>query len=111
MPLPKGAFVMCIAAAVLGAGAWMLGGTLVEKKHHDVRRGWNLSRVVVTSTDVSAGTTLALTQLEVREVPDQLKTSSLFTDANALVGRRTSIALPKGTPVPAGAVGALEACP
>jgi Flp pilus assembly protein CpaB len=111
MPLPKGAIVMCIAATLLAVGAWMLGGPLVEKKHHDVRRGWNLTRVVVTSTDVSAGTTLALTQLEVQEVPEQFKTRSLFIDANALVGRRTSIALPKGTPVPAGALGALEACP
>jgi hypothetical protein len=65
---------------------------------------------VVTAVDVSAGRTLALTDLELREVPNQLMTGSLFTDANALVGRRASIVMPQGTPIPAGAVDALGNC-
>jgi Flp pilus assembly protein CpaB len=101
---------MCIAAIGLAVAAWMLGDVVVESKHQAVRRGWGLTRAVVTAVDVSAGKTLALTDLEIREIPQQLMTGSLFTDANALVGRRASIALPHGTPIPAGAVDALGSC-
>src|SRR5581483_285917 len=96
---PIGAIVLCLLGLALAIVAWFAGDAAVVQKRAQVRRGWALKPTVVTSVDVPAGAALTLTQLELRDVPDQLRTESLLDDPHTLVGRIASVALPKGTPV------------
>jgi Flp pilus assembly protein CpaB len=111
MRLPKLALAMIVFGALLAFAAWALGVAAVDKKAGDVRRGWTLRPVVVAREDLEAGMTLGDAQLELGSVPDQLISASHFTDKSALLGKRLSIALAKGTPIPTGAVIDIGGCP
>ena len=111
MGLPKGAIVLCIIGALIAACGYGLGSVAVERKYKDVRRGWTLSRTMVASVDIPAGSELTAAQLEPRDIPEQFITKSVVSTPDTLIGKRTAIALPKGTAIPAGALTDVGACP
>lgn len=96
--------MLCLVGLMLAGGTWFGGTLIVKQKAIDVRRGWNLQRAMVAAADLPAGTVLRLEHLSPQDIPEQFTTAGLFTDARALEGKTLAFALPKGTPIHAGAL-------
>lgn len=93
------AVVILLVAVMLAGLGGFLGSHAVEEKRAAVRRGWSLKPVIVAATDLEPGRTLSRDDLTVRDVPEQLVTASLFTDARRVEGKTLVVRVSAGTPL------------
>jgi Flp pilus assembly protein CpaB len=109
-PPPAIPIVLILVALMLAGGAVVLGDYAVKQKYALVRRGWELKPVMVAVRELPAGTVLRREDLTPRDVPEQLVTASLFTDARALEGKTLFLPIFPGTPLHASFLAGPRAC-
>jgi pilus assembly protein CpaB len=90
-----------VVGLVLGLIAFVTGWSGLQKARSDVRKGWNLTPVVVASVDVSEGTVMTMEMVSQRSIPEQFVTSSVIKpdSASYVIGQKVMVALQAGDPL------------
>jgi pilus assembly protein CpaB len=90
-----------IIAIGLGILSFGVAFSAIKKKEMDVRKGWNLVPVVVSSVDLSEGTVVTMEMVQVRNIPEQFVTSSVVKPDSAtyIIGQKVLVALQAGDPL------------
>jgi pilus assembly protein CpaB len=90
-----------IVALVLGAIAFLVSWSAIQKKSADVKKGWNLVPVLVAAVDISEGGVVSTEMVSQRMVPDQFVTSSVIKPDSApfVIGQQVLVPLQAGDPL------------
>jgi pilus assembly protein CpaB len=85
----------------LGLLAFVVSWSAIKKREADVQKGWSLVPVVVTSVDLSEGTTITMDMVSQRSIPEQFVTASVVKpdSANYIVGQKVLVPLQAGDPL------------
>ncbi|MBL8952197.1 MAG: Flp pilus assembly protein CpaB [Myxococcaceae bacterium] len=90
-----------LVALVLGLLAGVIAYSAIKKKESDVRKGWNLTPVVVAAVDISEGTVVTFDMISQRAVPEQFITSSVVKpdSASYVVNQKVLVPVQAGDPL------------
>lgn len=90
-----------VVGLVLGLIAFVTGWSGLQKARSDVRKGWNLTPVIVATVDISEGTVMTMEMVSQRSIPEQFVTSSVIKpdSASYVIGQKVMVALQAGDPL------------
>ncbi|MFT3713842.1 MAG: Flp pilus assembly protein CpaB [Archangium sp.] len=90
-----------VVGLVLGLIAFVTGWSGLQKARSDVRKGWNLTPVIVATVDLSEGTVVTMEMVSQRSIPEQFVTSSVIKpdSASYVIGQKVMVALQAGDPL------------
>jgi pilus assembly protein CpaB len=90
-----------LVAVALGLFAGIIAWSALKKKETDVRRGWNLVKVVVAGVEISEGSVVTMEMISERLVPEQFVTASVIKPDSApyIINQRVLVPLQAGDPL------------
>jgi pilus assembly protein CpaB len=90
-----------VVALVLGLLSGVVAFSAIQKQMADARKGWNLTPVVVATTDIAEGTVVTFDMISQRSVPDQFITSSVVKpdSASYVVNQKVLVPVQAGDPL------------
>lgn len=90
-----------VVALVLGLLAGIVAYSAIKKREYDVRKGWDLTEVLVASDEITEGTELTPEMVARRAVPAQFVTSSVVRPENegSVLGAKVLVSLQRGDPI------------
>ena len=90
-----------VIGIVLGIFAGLLSMFALKAKEREIKRGWNLTEIVVAAQDITEGTTLEVDMLAKRSVPELFVTKSTIRekDLDRIIGQTVVVNLKEGDPL------------
>lgn len=90
-----------VVALVLGLLAGVVAYSAIKKREYDVRKGWDLTEVLVASDEIAEGTEVTPDMIALRAVPAQFVTSSVIRPENqgSVLGAKVLVRLQAGDPL------------
>ena len=85
-------------AIVLAVIAAVIVRSVISRQETEVRKGWNLTPIVVAATDIPEGTTITMEMMSRHMIPEQFVTSSVVKpdSANFIDGQKVLVPLQQG---------------
>ena len=93
--------VPLIFALALGLLSALLFWAHIKEREEEIRKGWNTTKIVVASKDVTEGDVIDLGGVAQREIPEKFVTESVLTpeNINFVVGQKVAVPLKRGDPI------------
>lgn len=87
-----------LIAVILAALAAVMVHSVMSKKEAEVRKGWNLTPIVVAAMDIEEGQTMTMDMMSRHMIPEQFVTSSVIKpeSANYVDGQKVLVPIQKG---------------
>jgi Flp pilus assembly protein CpaB len=95
---PGVATTVGFAAAFVAVALLAAAGAVLRANHRAAnrQRSWNLKDAVLFARDIPVGVTLAATDLEVGQVPEQLATASTSARVSDVAGKTLAVSVVRG---------------
>ena len=86
-----------LIAVILAALAAVMVHSVMSKKEAEVRKGWNLTPIVVAAMDIEEGQTITMDMMSRHMIPEQFVTSSVIKpeSANYVDGQKVLVPIQK----------------